>query len=186
MPSESLALRPEIASNTFYPALNLHLSPQNTAIRGFSEEYTDQIISLLKLQIQKVFTPDDLLLMLGALKEKRAKSWDYEFKIVESEGLVIGFACYTKVASSKKSYQLYWLAVHPSAQGMGIGKKLLEEVESDIRKKGGKLIILETSTNPAYSAAGHLYEKAGYKVAAKVDGLYTEEEDYLMYKKELY
>ena len=193
MTSESLAFESEIISASSprlnYPVLNLALQPidsSNLAIKDFNEAYMGQLTAIIEaLRLKGAFTSDDLLLASDGIKEKLENRQGYEVKVAEFNGLAIGFICYSKVPSSDRSYELYWLAVHPSMQGRGIGTSLLVEAEKDIKAKGGKTIILDTTSKEGYASARHLYEKSGYRIVSRIDRLYSEKEDHLTYRKDL-
>jgi len=187
MMPESLALRPEIASNnTFSPVLNMNANPSNIAISDFNEACVPQLAGLLyEIEASGAFESKDTLLALQVIKEKMANVGDYHIKIAGSEGIIFGFIIYSKAALSDSFYDLYWMAVRPLCQGRGIGKMLLSTMEADIRAKGGKSVILDTSSAEEYEAARHLYEKTGYKLILKVDNFYSEDEHKLMYRKDL-
>lgn len=51
--------------------------------------------------------------------------------------------------------------VLPACRGLGLGKQLLEALELEVAREGGKLIRLETGT--AQAEALELYERAGYR-----------------------
>ncbi len=54
--------------------------------------------------------------------------------------------------------------VLPACRGLGLGKQLLEALEAQVRRTGGKLVRLETGT--AQAEALELYERAGYRRCA--------------------
>ncbi|WP_243049811.1 GNAT family N-acetyltransferase [Dyella sp. RRB7] len=51
--------------------------------------------------------------------------------------------------------------VLPACRGLGLGKQLLEALESQVVRTGGKVVRLETGT--AQTEALELYERAGYR-----------------------
>ncbi|WP_109125524.1 GNAT family N-acetyltransferase [Dyella sp. C11] len=51
--------------------------------------------------------------------------------------------------------------VLPACRGLGLGKQLLEALETEIVRAGGALVRLETGT--AQTEALELYERAGYR-----------------------
>jgi len=192
MTSESLAFESEIISASSLglnsQALQLPLNPINSilAIKDFNEAHIGQLKAIMDaLRLKGAFTSDDLLLASDCIKEKLENRQGYEVKVAEFNGLAIGFICYSKIPSSDRSYELYWLAIHPAMQGKGLGTSLLVEAEKDIKAKGGKTVILDTTSKEGYSAARHLYEKSGYKLVSKIDRLYSEKEDHLTYRKDL-
>jgi ribosomal protein S18 acetylase RimI-like enzyme/DNA-binding MarR family transcriptional regulator len=59
------------------------------------------------------------------------------------------------------TYELTKMAVDPSAQGLGIGRLLLEAALADFEARGGERLFLETNTRLA--AAIRLYESVGFE-----------------------
>jgi len=63
------------------------------------------------------------------------------------------------------SYIAEFLAVDPSARGMGIGKSLLKQCEAKAKEWGYKEIVLQVAADNI--VATNLYKKAGYSVIAE-------------------
>jgi GNAT superfamily N-acetyltransferase len=112
----------------------------------------------------------------------------YIFAILEHErelGRVLGYACYGTVPLTLGVYDLYWIAVDPSYQGKGIGRWLIEYVEKDVLKRGGRMILIETSSQETYSNTTRFYERSGYNLAARIRNFYRIGDDKLVFQKEL-
>lgn len=86
----------------------------------------------------------------------------YHFVLAEDNGRLIAYTCYGPIACTASSYDLYWIAVHPDFQGIGLGKRILNETESLIREAGGTRIYVETSQRPQYASTRAFYEDQGY------------------------
>ena len=71
------------------------------------------------------------------------------------------------------SYDLYWIAVDKSTQGMGLGRKIMDRVAEIIRGEGGRNIYIETSTKPHYQATRTFYERCGCPLVATLDDFYA-------------
>ena len=189
MTSESLAFESEIISlspiNELAP-LKL-MGPIQPSISPFNEvQHLSQLKAILEsVMLKKAFTSDDILLASEAIKNKLENKPGQDIKVAEFNGIALGFICYSRVPASESSYEIEWLAVHPYAQGNGIGSMLVSMAEKDIRGKSGKIIILETTSKKEYSTARHLYEKSGYKIVSRLYKLYSEKEDHLTYRKDI-
>lgn len=72
-----------------------------------------------------------------------------------------------------------------AAQGNGVGHALLTQVESVVRDRGGRLLLIETSSTPPYALARRLYESSGYRCDAVVHDFYAPGDDLLIYTKTL-
>jgi ribosomal protein S18 acetylase RimI-like enzyme len=113
-------------------------------------------------------------------------SGDYIACVLEDEkGQVQGYACYGLTPLTESTYDFYWMAVHPDAQGNGYGRSLIRFVEQDVREKGGRLLVLETSSQENYTRTRLIYEKYGYELVARVRDFYKKNDDKLIYVKYL-
>jgi GNAT superfamily N-acetyltransferase len=64
----------------------------------------------------------------------------YFFAVLETttpNTKVRGYASYGPVPLTESAYDLYWIVVDPAAQGTGLGRRLLQYVEQDVRSRGG-------------------------------------------------
>ena len=109
----------------------------------------------------------------------------YHFLFAERQGVVHGYACYGLIACTQASYDLYWIAVEPSARGQGLGRTLLAESEERIRQAGGLRVYAETSNRPQYAPTRRFYERSGYHLEAVLKDFYAPGDDKAVYVKVL-
>ena len=113
-------------------------------------------------------------------------SGDYIACVLEDEkGEVQGYGCYGLTPLTESTYDLYWMAVHPAMQGNGYGRAIIRFVEQDVRERGGRLLVLETSSQESYARTRGIYEKNGYELVARVRDFYKKNDDKLIYVKYL-
>jgi ribosomal protein S18 acetylase RimI-like enzyme len=110
----------------------------------------------------------------------------YNFVVSRDDtGRVIGYACYGPHALTAGTHDLYWIAVDPQSRGRGVAHELLARVEDEVRARGGRLLVVETSSTPAYIPARHFYQSCGYRLEAEVHDFYGPGDDLVIYTKVL-
>ncbi|HXF70162.1 MAG TPA: GNAT family N-acetyltransferase [Thermoflexus sp.] len=137
-----------------------------------------------------VFRPEEIETLLEIFREaceKGAERSGYYFRIwADGEsGALLGLICYGRRPLTRWSWDLYWLLVDPQAQRQGIGTALLRAMEEHIERAGGRWILVETATAPAYAPARRFYERHGFRLLAVVEDFYDEGEGLAVYLKGL-
>ncbi len=121
-------------------------------------------------------------------KDAVRELWDqggYHFLVARQNGQVIGFTCFAERGLTRGTYDLYWIAVIPSVRRWGVGETLMRATESEVRKRGGRLILVETSGTEAYAATRAFYEAIGYSCEAVIRDFYQVGDDLVIYAKRL-
>jgi ribosomal protein S18 acetylase RimI-like enzyme len=136
-----------------------------------------------------VFTPEEIRVvgeMLGAFFDPDPRD-DHTFVIYRNGNPsgVSGFACYGPTPLTDGVWDLYWICVDRAEQRHGIGGELLQNVEQDVRARGGRAIYLETSDSDEYAAAREFYTRHGYECIAHIDDFYAPGEGKVIYRKRL-
>ena len=67
-----------------------------------------------------------------------------------------------------------------AAQGKGIGTTLVREVERELRDRGARMLLVETSSRPDYSNTRAFYARCGYREAARIKDFYAPADDRIM------
>lgn len=108
---------------------------------------------------------------------------DYEVAIDEHAGRVAGYVLFGPVPLTEGTFDLYWIAVDPQTQGKGGGRRLVAHVEQSVKKRGGRLLCLETSSQGGYERTRKFYEKAGFVEESCLRDFYKPGDDRLTYVK---
>jgi GNAT superfamily N-acetyltransferase len=112
------------------------------------------------------------------------KSGYFWLKASDEDGIA-AFANYGKNAFSIHSWELYWIAVHQNSRNKKLGSLLLSAVEDDVRKRGGKILWIETSGRPLYASTEGFYKHNGYELQASLKDFYGPGDPKQIYSKYL-
>lgn len=105
---------------------------------------------------------------------------DYELTGAFDGDRLLGYACVGPTPATEGTYDLYWLAVDPAAQRRGIGRMLVRAVERDLRTRGARMLLVETSSRPDYSETRAFYTRCGYAEAARIRDFYAPADDRIL------
>jgi ribosomal protein S18 acetylase RimI-like enzyme len=109
----------------------------------------------------------------------------YEFVFADLGDETIGYACFGEIPCTVGSYDLYWIAVRPSSQGTGLGRRLMEAVENALAPLGARLLYLDTSGREQYQSTRGFYLRCGFEEAAVFDDFYAPGDAKIVYVKRL-
>jgi ribosomal protein S18 acetylase RimI-like enzyme len=100
-------------------------------------------------------------------------------------GTLLGYVCYGPTPCTVGTYDLYWIAVEPNAQKLGVGTTLLQEVERRLAKEDARLVMIETSSRPLYEPTRQFYMQRGYTEVARVPDFYSDGDDRMIFAKRI-
>ncbi len=103
----------------------------------------------------------------------RGKARDYFFLFAEEGGRLLGYTCFGSIPGSSHSFDLYWIAVDPHAQGRGLGRTLLNETERLMAEHGARRVYADTSSRPQYKPTQAFYLACGYVQEAFLADFYA-------------
>ena len=135
------------------------------------------------LDATAVFRPDEVQIALELFDD--AIAGDYEFLGAFHDDDLVAYACFGATPGADRTFDLYWIAVHPTAQRHGSGSRLLGEVEQRLRDRGGRLLVVETSSRPEYESTRRFYLAREYQEVARMRDYYALGDDRVIYTKVL-
>lgn len=110
---------------------------------------------------------------------------DYHAFVCSIEDRAIGLLILGLVPATVGTWHLYWIAVHPDHYGTGAAAALASFAEAFVRDRAGYLIMVETSSQPAYERARRFYAKQAYTELVRVADYYRPGDDLVMFAKRL-
>jgi ribosomal protein S18 acetylase RimI-like enzyme len=93
--------------------------------------------------------------------------------------------CFGPTPLTESTFDLYWIAVDKAKHRSGVGKKLLKFAEEEVMRRGGRLLLVETSSQETYGGTIAFYEKTGYDLVGKIKDYYKTGDDKLVFVKRL-
>jgi ribosomal protein S18 acetylase RimI-like enzyme len=107
----------------------------------------------------------------------------YNIFIAEAGKSIVGYICYGLTPLTEGTWDIYWLAVDRKKQDKGIGSALVVFVEEQIKKAGGRLIVIETSAKPGYEKTRHFYIRHSYELICRIPDFYAPGDDKIILQK---
>ena len=136
----------------------------------------------------RFFTPEEVEVAMEVIDIVLTDPNQRDYKIdcmVDDQDQAIGYICYGPVPLTQSTFDLYWIAVDPTFQGEGIGSKLLDFLEKNLRDMGGRMILADTSSISQYERTQRFYLKEGFQEVARVPDYYSPSNDRITYCKRL-
>jgi ribosomal protein S18 acetylase RimI-like enzyme len=133
------------------------------------------------------FSPAEVAIARELVDERLARgpASGYELLLAEAAAGLAGYTCYGPIPGTASSYDLYWVAVAPDHQGLGLGRALLARTEALVRAAGGTRVYAETSGRGQYAPTRAFYRACGYLEQARLPDFYAPGDDKLVFVKVL-
>lgn len=176
------------------PALAAPAGPAVSGLSGMTSAAHDAVAAGMRLRCEPTaddvgriealvratgyFRADEVEVAVELVEERRkhGDASGYHFLLLEEPSptgwILRGYTCYGAIACTIGSYDLYWIAVDPTAQGRGLGRRLLRATEQRIAEAGGRMVYAETSGKAAYADTRAFYVRCGYRLEAELADFY--------------
>jgi GNAT superfamily N-acetyltransferase len=140
------------------------------------------------IQTTEMFTPDEVAVAreLIDIYLDQPQQQDYRLVVAADEGgRVVGYMSYGPTPLTEGTYDLYWMAVARGEQGRGHGRELVHWLEKKVREAAGRMILIETSSQPKYEKTRRFYIRLNYKEVSRIPDFYRGGDDRITYVKYL-
>ena len=137
------------------------------------------------------FTPEEVATALELIDEwlELGEHSGYLTYVLEAQtedgSEVLGYVSFGPTPLTESTYDLYWIAVDKSKHRGGVGKRLMKFTEEETVRRGGKMLLIETSSQETYGGTIQFYERTGYELVGKIPDYYKPGDDKLVFAKKL-
>lgn len=101
------------------------------------------------------------------------------------DGVAVGL-CFTEPEElTDGTWNMLALAVLPDLQGKKVGTALVQAVEDDLKKKGQRILVVDTSSKDEYALTRKFYAKNHYEEEARIRDFWAKGDDKVTYRKAL-
>lgn len=123
--------------------------------------------------------------VVEAALDRGCAATGYHFLFADSGSELEGFTCFGPIDGTANRFDLYWIAVSPTAQGKGLGRKLLGASMTAARALNATHMFIDTSTRNDYAAAHALYESLGFDRMGTLVDFYSDGDGKALYGRRL-
>ena len=157
-------------------------------IRTASPSESAALVSLA--ESTGIFNPDEAQDLLGGVLEEL-----HEGRLGEGHQAHVwassltspaeGWIYFSPMEYADGVWNLWWIGVAPESQRRGIGDALLKFSEETVLAAAGRLLLIETSSLPAFDPVRRFYARRGYVECGRIPDFYAVGEAKVIYFKRL-
>ena len=149
-------------------------------IRDTIPEDTEQLI---QIAIEAEMFPAEASGFLEEMFSTHFASGEHVCLTDVEDGEPNGMAYARPVEATDGTWNLLMIVVAPKKQGSGRGRALVGSVETTLRERGERLLLVETSGLEGYDKTRRFYAGCGYTETARVPDYYAAGEDMVLFRK---
>jgi len=131
------------------------------------------------------FKPSETAVAEEVIDSYLQQPGSYRIVVAEVASEIAGYICYGQTPLTESTWDIYWLVVARNRQRHGIGGTLIQSAEKDIKKAGGRLVIVEMSSKPGYEKTRRFYNGHGYELICRIADFYAPGDDKIILQKHL-
>lgn len=103
----------------------------------------------------------------------------------EVDGKAIGFCYAVPEQLAEGAWNMLAIAVLPNLQGSGSGRAITTHLEAELRARGARILIADTSGTDDFAETRAFYRKNGYAEEARIRDFWAPGDDKIVFWKSL-
>lgn len=150
----------------------------------------DDVPTVISLAVaSQLFAPDDAgiveTMMADYFSRERDNGGHACVLDLDDTGEPLAVAYWEPAKATDRAWYLTMIGVRQDRHRQGRGAALLEHIEQELRAGGQRLLLVETSSTPAFDRARSFYRSCGYDEEARVRDYYEPGDDMVLFRKPL-
>lgn len=105
--------------------------------------------------------------------------------LTADDGEPVGVAYCAPEPVTSGTWNLLMLWMRADRHGRGHGAALVEQIQTEIERRGARLLIVDTSALPAFAAARSFYSRCGFTHEATIRNFFADGDDKVILTKRL-
>lgn len=130
-----------------------------------------------------LFTPEEADGFAGSLPDHFAQPTEGHVWLLAEGGQGAGYLA--PEAAGPGVWNLLFVGVLPEARRQGTARALVAEAEARAKAEGGRMLLIDTSTEPPMAAARALYEAMGYEHVGLIPDYWGPDDGKLTFRRAL-
>lgn len=150
--------------------------------------HPEEVVELVRItQATGFFHPQEVEVAQEVLSEaaQKGEASGYYVRVAAGHHRLLGYVCFGPTPLTRGTWDVYWIAVDPASQGQGVGHRLMGLAEGEICSRGGRLVLVETSSKDQYQPTRQFYRRLGYREVSCIADFYEVGDDQVVFGKVL-
>lgn len=137
----------------------------------------------------ELFAPEDAEIVKAMMADYFTRERDHGHVCAidtdDTSGEPVAVAYWESAKATDRTWYLTMIGVRRDRHRHGRGSALLQHVEQQLHAEGQRLLLVETSSTPAFDRARSFYQSCGYTEEALVRDYYERGDDMVLFRKAL-
>lgn len=103
----------------------------------------------------------------------------------ETNDQAVGFCYATPEALAEGAWNMLAIAILPAEQGNGCGRAICQHLEAELKGRGQRILIADTSGTDEFTQTREFYRKNGYSEEARIRDFWAAGDDKVVFWKSL-